>query len=139
MIDIRELLTGLTRVIGGADFPDISHLAFVLDLDISQARIAKTKQGSLGINGARLSPGAVEICIACGIAPWREIWLLFDNPSTPYEDVKDAIFGAHQRIKPSKRSAGFGFLFEIDGWTCGFRHPRRTGMWTASFAKNRNG
>ncbi|MGP0057849.1 MAG: hypothetical protein ACLPID_00970 [Beijerinckiaceae bacterium] len=120
MIDIRHLLAGLMRALRSADFPDANTLAAVLDLNISQARITKTKQGNMGINGARLNGSAVEVGITCGITPRREIWLLFDNSSTPYRDVKDEIFGANQRVQPSKRSAGFGVLFEIDGLICGF-------------------
>jgi hypothetical protein len=47
-------------------------------------------------------------------------------------------FGANQRVIPSKRGAGFGVLFEIDGWTCGYTAPRPTGMWMLFSAKSRN-
>lgn len=119
MIDIRQLLSELTQVIRSADFPDATSFARALDLDISAARITNAKSG-MCINGARLNGTAVNVGIACGVTPWREIWLLFDNSSVPYRDVNDEIFGADQRIVPSKRSAGFGVLFEIDGWTCGY-------------------
>ncbi len=120
MIDIRRLLSGLTQAIGRADFPNATTLATTLDLDTSQARIMTTKKRNLAINGARLNSSGVGINIACGITPQREIWLLMENSSTPYRDVKDEIFGADQRIIPSKRGAGFGVLFEIDGLTCGY-------------------
>jgi hypothetical protein len=120
MIDIRQLLSGLARVLRSADFPDAASIASALDLDISTARITKTKLGSMGINGAHLDGSGVEIGIACGITPQREIWLLMENSSTPYRDVKDEIFGADQRIVPSKHGAGFGVLFEINGLTCGY-------------------
>ncbi|MHB8885824.1 MAG: hypothetical protein ACYC5H_12255 [Methylovirgula sp.] len=120
MIDIHKLLRGLTQTIRGADFPDTTSLASALDLDISEAKITKMKFGNTIISGAHLSGSSIVIDVVCGVTPWREIWILFDNASIPYRDVTDEIFGADQRIIPSKLSPGFGVLFEIDGWTCGF-------------------
>lgn len=120
VINIRQLLSGLTRVLGSADFPDAAGIASVLDLDISRARITKTKLGNMGINGAYLEGSGVEVGIGCGITPRREIWLLIENSSMPYRDVKDEVLGKDQRIVPSKRGAGFGVLFEVNGLTCGY-------------------
>ncbi len=120
MIDIRRLLSGLTQAISSADFPSATTLATALDLDLSGARVVQTKSKLMAIHDARLNGSGVEISIACGITPQREIWLLMENSSTPYQDVKDEIFGADQQVIPSKRGAGFGVLFEIDGLTCGY-------------------
>lgn len=120
MINIHQLLVGLTQAIRGADFPSAEILATALDLDLSGARISQTKSKLMAIHNARLNGGGVGINIACGIVPRREIWLLIKNSSTPYRDVKDEIFGADQRVIPSKRSVGFGVLFKIDGLTCGY-------------------
>jgi hypothetical protein len=120
MIDIRRLLSGLTQAIRGADFPNATTLAPSLGLDLSGAKISQTKSKLMAINGARLNSSGVGINIACGIVPRREIWLLIENSSTPYRDVKDKIFGANQRIQPSKITGGFAVLFEIDGLNCGY-------------------
>ena len=72
----------------------------------------------MAIRDVRLDCGA-KIDFVWGKAPHREIWLLIAHSSLPYGDVKDQIFGANQRIVPSKHSAGFAVLFEIDGWDCG--------------------
>lgn len=120
MIDIRQLLFELRQVIDGSDFPNAASLAAMLHLDVSRARIVTTKQGNVGINGALLKGDAIPVNIVCGTSPRREIWLLCENSLTPYYDVKGETFGKDQRIIPSKRGEGFGVLFEIDGWTCGF-------------------
>lgn len=119
MIDIGQLLAELMEGIRSPDFPDTMCLANLLDLDVSQAKISTAKAG-MSINRARLSRSGTEISIVCGILPRREIWLIFDNPLLPYREIKGQIFGNNQRIEPSKLSAGFGVLFEIDGWTCGY-------------------
>ena len=118
MINIGQLISGLTHLIGESEFPDAAILAAALGLDISQAAITKTKQGNLGINGARLNGSGVGI--ACGLVPRREIWILFDNSSTPYRAVRDETFGANQRIEQSKVGTGFGVVFEIGGLVCGY-------------------
>ncbi|MGO9007603.1 MAG: hypothetical protein ACLQIQ_08650 [Beijerinckiaceae bacterium] len=120
MIDIHQLLAGLTQAIEHADFPDSTSLATALDLDISDSSIMKTKLSSMCINRAHLNRSGTEVGIACTTTPRREIWLIFLNPLIPYRDVKDEIFGTNQHIKQSKLSTGFGVLFEIDGLTCGF-------------------
>lgn len=120
MPDIHRLLNGLTQAISEAGFPDATSLVKSLDLDISKASIIKTKRGNMCISGARTNKSALMIGIACGLVPSREIWLLLDDSSVAYQDVKDQIFGTDQRLVQSKLSAGFGVLFEIGGWTCGY-------------------
>jgi hypothetical protein len=120
MINIRQLLVGLTQAIRGADFPNAATLATALDLDLSDARISQTKSKLMLVRDARLKGSGAGVNIACGLTPRREIWLIIENSSTPHRDVKDETFGANQRVIPSKRGAGFGVLFEIDGLTCGY-------------------
>jgi hypothetical protein len=120
MIDIRRLLFGLTQAIRGADFPSATTLASALDLDLSQARVVTTKQKNMAVHDACLNGSGIGINVACGVHPRREIWLLIENSSTPYRDAKDEIFGANQRLQPSKITGGFAVLFEIDGWACGY-------------------
>jgi len=119
VIDIRQILSALTQAIVSTDVSDAAILATALDLDISSARITKTKT-VMAVSGARLKSSGVEANIAWGLKPRREIWMMIGKFSLPYQDVKDEIFGANQRIKSSKLSTGFGVLFEIDGWTCGY-------------------
>lgn len=118
LIDIRRLLSGLTQAIG-IEVPDAAVLASALDLDLSQARITKTKS-VMAVHEARFNHADVAVDAVWGFAPHREIWLLIPNSSLPYQDVKDEVFGSNQRIQPSRHSAGFAVLFEIDGWTCGY-------------------
>jgi len=120
VIDIRRLFAGLIEAVGRADFPDTEILAARINLDIGNASVAKTQSNLLLIHHAHLDGGATEVSVACGIKPRREIWQICEEPSIPYRDLKDETFGANQRTEPSKRSAGVGVLFEIDGWTCGY-------------------
>ena len=62
----------------------------------------------------------IEVGVVCGVTPRREIWLLANKSSIQYPDLKDEIFGADQRVVPSKLNAGLGVLFEIDALTCGY-------------------
>jgi hypothetical protein len=117
MIDIRRLLSGLTLAIREEN-PDAARLAKALDLDISQSRIVNARS-VLGIHGAILD-GDIEIDAAWGRPPHREICLVIAHSSLPYRKIKDETFGANQRIVPSRYSAGFGVVFEIDGWECGY-------------------
>lgn len=127
MLDIRRLLYGLTQTIGRADFPDAAALAAALNVDLSHARVTKTKKGNLAIQDAHLNDGGLTLDIACGVAPPHDIWLLIKDSALPYRNIKDEIFGADQRIQGSKFSTGFGVIFEIDGWTCGFTAPSPEG------------
>ncbi len=117
MIDIRRLLSGLTLVIRD-EVPDAARLAKVLDLDISKSRIANARS-VLGIHDAFLD-GNIEIDAAWGRPPHRQICLVIAHSSLPSRSVEDEVFGANQRIVPSRHSAGFGVVFEIDGWECGY-------------------
>ncbi|MDR3450646.1 MAG: hypothetical protein P4M15_13050 [Alphaproteobacteria bacterium] len=117
MLDIRRLLSGLTFAIR-EEVPDAAHLAKALDLDISQSRITNARS-VLGIHDAILD-GNIEIDAAWGRPPHREICLVIAHSSLPYSRVKDETFGANQRIVPSQHGAGFGVVFEIDGWECGY-------------------
>jgi len=119
VVDIRQLLGSFTQIIRRPDFPDSDVITRFLDLDLSGSRITTTKSGNMMISRARLNGHPSVVDLICAIAPRREIWLLFQS-SIPYRDIKDEVFGTHQRTKLSKYSAGFGVLFEIDGWTCGF-------------------
>lgn len=118
MIDIRRILGGLTQAIE-TEAPDAAILASALGLDVSQARITKTKS-TLAVHDARLMPNNILADIVWGETPYREIWLLIANSSLPYRDVRDEVFGVDQRTQPSTLSPGFAVLFEIGGWTCGF-------------------
>jgi hypothetical protein len=120
MIDIHQLLHGLTRDFPSADFPDATSLAAALDLDLSKATITKTKKKTMCISGARLNGSGIEVGLVCGVTPLHAIWLLLLNAGIPYRDVKDETFGANQRIKQSKVSSGFAVLFDKDGLCCGF-------------------
>jgi hypothetical protein len=120
MLDIRRFLDGLTQVIGRIDFPDANILAAAIELDLSQARIARMKTRDMIISDARLRRNSIGISVTCTLSPRRAIWLLLDKSALHYRDVKDEVFGANQRIQPSKRSAGFGVLFDLNGWTCGY-------------------
>jgi hypothetical protein len=46
--------------------------------------------------------------------------LVIAHSSLSYRQIKDETFGANQRIAPSRHSAGFGVVCEIDGWECGY-------------------
>jgi hypothetical protein len=117
MIDLRRLLSRLTFAIR-EELPDAAYLAEALDLDISRSRITNTKS-VLAIHDAILD-GNIEIDAAWGRPPHREICLVIAHSSLPYSSVKDEIFGTNQRIVPSRHSTGFGVVFEIDGWECGY-------------------
>lgn len=118
MIDLRRILGGLTQAIE-TEAPDAAILASALGLDVSQARITKTKS-LLAVHDARLMPNNILADIVWGEMPYREIWLLIANSSLPYRDVRDEVLGVNQRTQPSKLSPGFAVLFEIGGWTCGY-------------------
>jgi hypothetical protein len=135
MINVRQLLTGLTLLINRDDFPDVTSLAVELAVSVSEAQISRTKSGNMIIMGARLSDYGTPINVVCGIKPWREIWLLFTDPVVPYKDVQAEIYGANQRVVPSKFGAGFGVLFEIDGWNCGYTVSSPTGNIEALFCE----
>ena len=137
MINIHQLLTGLTRAIGDADFPDAANLATVLDLDISKAVITKTETDTVAIYGARLNRD-VDVGLVCGVTPRRSIWLVFSASSLSYGGLEGEAFGKNQRIEVSKFNDGLAVLFEMDGWICGLTAslPRRRCF--ASFAKNRD-
>jgi hypothetical protein len=128
MMDIRQLATKLTRAIHGDDFPDAGNIARTLDLDISKARITRTETRFIGIQNAHLNDGKIDVDLVCGAKPQAEIWLLFKDSCIAYRNLRAEIFGANQRILPSKYSAGFGVLFEIDGLTCGFTVSSPSGM-----------
>lgn len=119
MIDIRCLLAAMTHILRSPDFPDAVALAVALDLDLSGSRTTKTKS-AMGIHDARLKGGGIALGVVCGILPRREIMLLFEHSGIAYQAIKDEIFGADQRLIPSKLSQGFGVRFEIDGLTCGY-------------------
>jgi hypothetical protein len=117
MIDLRRLLSRLTFAIR-EELPDAAYLAEALDLDISRSRVRNAKS-VLSIQNAILD-GNIEIDAAWGRPPHREICLVIAHSSLPYSSVKDEIFGTNQRIVPSRHSIGFGVVFEIDGWECGY-------------------
>jgi hypothetical protein len=135
MIDLRRLYVGLTRAIRN-DAPDAALLASALDLDLSRARIVMTKS-VMAIHDARFNSADLEIDAAWGFAPHREIWLLIARSSLPYRDIKDEIFGVDQRTQPSRLSAGFAVLFEIDGWTCGYTADSPDANVSAVFCESR--
>ena len=132
MIDIRRLLSGLTQAIGMTDDPDAAILASALDLDLSQARVIKMKP-AMAVRDARLNESGIAIDIIWGIRPRREIWVLMGKSAIPYGAIKDEIFGTHQRLQPSKLSAGFAVLFDINGWTCGYTASSPDGTLDALF------
>lgn len=117
MLDIRRLLSGLTLAIR-EEVPDAAYLAKALDLDISRSRITDARS-VLGIQDA-IMDGDIEIDAAWGRPPHRAICLVIAHSSLPYSRVKDEIFGANQRIVPSRHSTGFGVVFEIEGCECGY-------------------
>ncbi|MEJ0051394.1 MAG: hypothetical protein WDN02_09355 [Methylovirgula sp.] len=117
MIDLRRLLSRLTFAIR-EEVPDAAYLAKALDLDISRSRITDART-VMTIRNAILD-GNIEIDAAWGRPPHREICLVIAHSSLPYSKIKDETFGANQRIVPSRYSAGFGVVFEIDGWECGY-------------------
>lgn len=117
MIDLRRLLSRLTFAIR-EEVPDAAYLANALDLDISRSRVTNARS-VLSIQNAILD-GNIEIDAAWGRPPHREICLVIAHSSLPYSSVKDEIFGTNQRIVPSRHSTGFGVVFEIDGWECGY-------------------
>lgn len=119
MIDMRRLLFGLTQAIGATHDPGPAILALVLDLDLSQARVIKMKS-AMALDGARLNDSGLAANVIWGIKPRREIWVLLKKSAIPYSTIKDEIFGDNQRLKPSRASAGFAVVFEIEGWTCGY-------------------
>jgi hypothetical protein len=115
MLDLLRLLSALAI---RDEIPDAACLAKVLDLDIAQSYVTNTKS-LLAIRGARLECGT-EVDLVWGRPPHREICLVIAHSSLPYSKIKDEIFGVDQRIVPSRYSAGFGVVFEIDGWECGY-------------------
>lgn len=118
MIDISNLITGLTRAIREPNFPNASSIASLLNLDISHASVTKTRRGNLGINGARLN-GTVEAGVAGGVTPRRELNLIFLDSQVPYAPFNKTVFGDHQRIQDSKFGPGLALLFEVNGLQCG--------------------
>jgi hypothetical protein len=118
MIDLRRLLSGLVQAIG-AELPDVAVLKSALDLDLSQSRVVETKS-ALAIHDARLLPHDIAADIVWGLPPDDKIIVLTRNSSLPYRQIKDEMFGAHQRTNPSKLSPGFGVLFEMGDLTCGY-------------------
>ena len=117
---------GITQAIE-TEAPDAAIFASALGLDVSQARITKTKS-LLAVHDARLMPNNILADIVWGEMPYREIWLLIANSSLPYRDVRDEVLGVNQRTQPSKLSPGFAVLFEIGGWTCGYTVDYRMQM-----------
>lgn len=138
MIDIHQLLHGLTQDFGSADFPDATSLAAALDLDLSRATITKTRKKTMCISGARLNGSGVEVGLVCGVAPLHAIWLLLLNAGIPYWDVKDETFGDNQRVEQSKVSAGFAVLFDKDGLRCGFTVDTPSGDVNKIFCEESN-
>jgi hypothetical protein len=110
MIDLRRLLSRTFAI--REELPDAAYLAEALDLDISRSRVTNAKS-VLSIQNAILDRN-IEIDAAWGRPPHREICLEIAHSSLPYRSVKDEIFGANQRIVPSRHSVGFGVVFEID-------------------------
>ncbi len=117
MIDLRRLLSRLTFAIR-EEVPDAAYLAKALDLDISRSRITDART-VVTIRNAILD-GNIEIDAAWGRAPYCEICMVIARASFPYSSGKDESFGVNQRIVPSRHSAGFGVVFEMDGWECGY-------------------
>lgn len=134
MIDIRRLLSGLTQAIGATHDPDTALLASALDLDLSTARVTNRKSVMM-VSGARLKDSGIAANVIWGINPRREIWMLIEKSAVPYHNIKDEIFGANQRIKLSKLSAGFAVVFEIGGWTCGYTASSPDGDLDALFCE----
>ena len=137
MIDIRRLFSAMTQVLRSADYPNAAALSGALDLDLSNARIGRPKSAMVVKDGGLNGAGLALTGIVCGVIPRKEIWLFFENSGLPYREIKDKIFGADQRLIPSKLSQGVGVRFEIDGLTCGYRPLRPTARSTVSPAKSR--
>jgi hypothetical protein len=76
MIDIRKLVCGLSQAICKVDFPDAASLACALDMDISQARIAKMKAGDVMFFSTSMGSPAVT-----PLRPMTAIWKLFSAKS----------------------------------------------------------
>jgi hypothetical protein len=119
MIDIQRLLAQLIQTIRTADFPNVDEISGLLDLDVSQARITKANSG-LSINGAYWRSERTTVGLVCGTSPRREIWVLPNKISLPYRSIEEKIFGANQRVIPSRFDGGLGVVFEIGGLTCGY-------------------
>ncbi|WP_158812508.1 hypothetical protein [Methylocapsa sp. S129] len=134
MMDIRQLLAGLVRSMQSADFPDAGTIAKQLDMDVSAAKVAKTKRGLLTIHGAALG-GAVVVDVVGSVTPQRTIYLLFTNSSIPYRDVDGEVFGADQRVQQSRHSEGFAILCEKDGLTCGLTASGPNGVVQSLFCE----
>lgn len=137
MVDIHQLIMGLTKAIRSAAFPDATDLAQALHLDMEKAEISKIRSDTIIIRGARLGDSSMVADVVCAIAPWREIWLIFKNSLISYLDVKDETFGVDQEIKRSKLSAGFGVVFKIDGLTCGYTVSSPEGNVDSVFCEER--
>jgi hypothetical protein len=117
VINLPRLLSGLALAIRD-EIPDAARLAKALDLDISRSRVTNGRS-VLSIHDAILD-GNIEVDAAWGRPPHREICLVIAHSSLPYRKIKDETFGANQRIVPSRHSSGFGVVFEMDGWECGY-------------------
>src|SRR5579872_914127 len=118
MIDIPGLINGLACALREPNFPDTSSIVSLLNLDMSHATVTKTQRGNLGINGAHLN-GPVEVGVAAGVTPRRELNLVLLDSQVPYPQFQENVFGERQRIQNSKFGPGLALLFEVDGLKCG--------------------
>jgi hypothetical protein len=128
LIDFHQLFTNLVSVVQSAHVRDVDTIADRLSLDVSKAKISKTKHGLTTIYGAQLGASLTEIDLLVSVTPRRELWLLFPNSRIPYEDVRDKTFGINQRIEQSKFSEGFAILFPMNGFICGLTAPGPNGF-----------
>ena len=135
MIDLRQLFIELAQVVRGAGSPDAETTAKRLDLDVSSAKIAKTKRGLLTIYGAHLRGDDVVVDLIASVAPRRAVDLLFKNSGIPYRAVEGQIFGADQRVQHSKHSDGFAILFQEGELTCGLTASGLNGVVDSVFCK----
>ena len=116
MIDLRELIAGLTRLMLASDFPDANVIAGTLQLDMSRANVVTMKSGDLLIGEVALDDGAAGADVIAMPPPRREFIVLFRRPDLPYRAIEGKIFGQRQRVQQSKVSDGFAVVFLVEGF-----------------------
>lgn len=119
MIELSQQIAALAQAVRSESYPDVTAIAKLSHLDISEARTAETKHGVMAIYGAHLDDGTQADVIGV-TSPRRLLQLSLPNSQISYREAADEVFGSDQRIERSKLSDGLAVLFEIDGLICGF-------------------
>jgi hypothetical protein len=104
----------MAQVTPAADYPNAAPIAEALRLEMTYASIARMKHGDVLIRGAMLAEGGA-VNVVAGVSRRRQLFLSFDDSRLPYRAIEGQVFGAGQRIQPSRFSEGFAVVFVLDG------------------------